>query len=148
MYKTIIEGPTPERRYMTRMGFQGAQVVGGSSPNGILPRSIGSGIFGAEDQDDGVFDGYAGPHHRPDGIFYNDTSTDTYEYAQGDDMDWTLLRRPGVPLYPGSSSYGTVLIGPSMGVTTAEQAASSIRARWWLLGCAAIVALVYFSSRG
>lgn len=114
MFKTIISGPTPERRYRERMGFRGVNVINGAEPNGRLPVAIGSGIFGEDDQDSGIFDGLAGPQRRPTGIFFEDTSRDNYELAQPD-MDWTLLRRPGVPLYPGSSSYGVVLTGPSMG---------------------------------
>lgn len=146
MIKTIIQGPTPERRLRDRMGFRGARVVGGSEPNGRLPVAIGSGIFGAEGQDEGVFDGFAGPHHRPEGIFFDNSAGDNYEYMQRD-MDWTLLRRPGAPLYPGSSAQGVVLIGPSMGTTTAEAAAAGIRAKWWLVGCLAVAAVVYFMKR-
>ena len=146
MIKTIIQGPTPERRLRDRMGFRGVRVVGGSEPNGRLPVAIGSGIFGAEHQDEGIFDGFAGPHHRPDGIFFDNTASDNYEYMQPD-IDWTLVRRPGVPLFPGSSANGIVLVGPSMGATTAEQAAGGIRAKWWILGCAAVVAIIYFMGK-
>ena len=125
MLKTIIVGPTPEHRYMKRMGFSGAQVINGAVPNGQLPRVIGSGIFGCEGQNEGIFDGPSTPYHQPTGIFFDDTARDNYEVQQPD-LAWSLLRRPGVPLYPGSSSYGTVLVGPSMGTngdgtTTAPQ---------------------------
>jgi len=118
MFKTIISGPTPERRYRRRMGFHGLNVVNGSRPIAPLPTVIGSGIFGEDDQDSGIFDGIAGPQSRPTGIFFDDTSRYSYELAQPD-TDWVLLRRPGVPLYPGSSSYGIVLTGPSMGTEPA-----------------------------
>ena len=114
MFKTIIAGPTPERRYMKRMGFGGAQVINGAMPNGRLPHVIGSGIFGCEGQDEGVFSGPSYPRNRQTGIFFDDTARDNYELQQPD-LAWTLLRRPGIPLYPGSSSNGIVLVGPSMG---------------------------------
>jgi hypothetical protein len=146
MIKTIIQGPTPERRLRNRMGFRGVRVVGGSEPNGMLPVAIGSGIFGAEGQDEGIFNGFAGPHHRPEGVFFDNSAGDNYEYMQPD-IDWTLVRRPGAPLYPGSSAHGIVLVGPSMGLTTAEQAAAGTRAKWWLAGCLALAAFIYFAKR-
>lgn len=141
MIKTIIQGPTPERRLRDRMGFRGVRVVGGSEPNGILPRAIGSGIFGAEHQDEGIFDGFAGPYSRPEGIFFDNSAGDNYEYMQPD-IDWTLVRRPGVPLFPGSSANGIVLVGPSMGT---EPAPSTARSKWLLWGCIGIVALVFMT---
>ena len=132
MLKTIIAGPTPERRYMKRMGFGGARVINGATPNGRLPYVVGSGIFGCEGQDEGVFSGPSYPHSRPTGIFFDDTARDNYELQQPD-TDWSLLRRPGVPLYPGSSSYGTVLVGPSMGTEPASASVLNvfgIQASW------------------
>jgi hypothetical protein len=134
MFKTIIAGPTPEQRYMRRMGFGGARVINGAVPNGRLPYAIGSGIFGCEGQDDGVFSGPTYPRNRQTGIFFDDTSRDNYEVQQPD-IDWSFLRRPGVPLYPGSSSYGTVLIGPSMGTepeSTSTLNFFGIRPSWTL----------------
>lgn len=124
MFKTIIEGPTPECRYRKRMGFRGLNVVNGPRFTGRLPTVVGSGIFGEDDQESGIFDGIAGPQSRPTGIFFDDTSRYSYELAQPD-LNWTLLRRPGVPLYPGSSSYGIVLTGPSMGSNGNAEASSS-----------------------
>jgi len=134
MFKTIIAGPTPEQRYMKRMGFDNAKVINGAVPNGRLPYAIGSGIFGCEGQDEGVFSGPSYPQNRQTGIFFDDTSRDNYEVQQPD-IDWSLLRRPGIPLYPGSSSYGTVLIGPSMGTEPAGTSALNlfgIRPSWTL----------------
>jgi hypothetical protein len=66
------------------------KVVGGAKPTGKLPTVIGTGIF---------FNPYAVTN-----IAYQQPSS-----------KWVLERRPGQPLYPGSSGRGIVLIGPSMG---------------------------------
>lgn len=129
MFKTIIEGPTPECRYRQRMGFRGLNVVNGPRFTGTLPTVVGSGIFGEDDQESGIFDGIAGPQSRPTGIFFDDTSRYSYELAQPD-LNWTLLRRPGVPLYPGSSSYGIVLTGPSMGTADTAGGNATSSSKW------------------
>jgi hypothetical protein len=115
MPKAIVKGPGFEKKYQERLGYRGLNVINGVAPNGKLPRVIGSGIFGYEGQKDGIFgnDGTIPPGQNT-GIFYNDTANYNYEVAQPD-MQWNLLRRPGRPLYPGSSSRGIVLVGPSMG---------------------------------
>jgi len=113
MIKPVVNAPTCDRTLQRRMDFQGLDVVGGVSPTGHFPRAVGSGIFGIEGQDDGVFSGPQVPHSGT-GIFYNDYAKDSLEVAQPD-MEWVLLRRPGAPLYPGSDARGIVLVGPSMG---------------------------------
>lgn len=116
MIKAIANPPAPDRRYLKRMAYsgdRGVNVINGVAPTGRLPKAVGSGVFGVEGQDNGIFDGPAFPKSKT-GIFYNDYAKDTTETAQGD-LQWQLLRRPGRPLYPGSSARGIVLIGPSMG---------------------------------
>ena len=113
MIKAIVNPPPPDRRYLHRMAHQGIRVVGGVMPTGKFPRAVGSGIFGVEGQDQGVFDGPAFPNSNT-GIFYNDYAKDSWEVQQPD-LEWVMLRRPGRPLFPGSSAHGIVLIGPSMG---------------------------------
>lgn len=115
MPKAIVKGPGFEKQYQERLGYRGLNVINGAAPNGKLPKVIGSGIFGYEGQQDGIFgsDGTIPPNQHT-GIFYEDDARFNYEVAQPD-MQWNLLRRPGRPLYPGSSSRGIVLIGPSMG---------------------------------
>jgi len=115
MIKSIANAPPPERRYIRRMAYKAGQpsVIGGVLPTGQFPTAIGSGIFGVEGQDNGIFDGPSFPNSNT-GIFYNDYAKDSWEVQQGD-LQWQLLRRPGRPLYPGSSAHGIVLIGPSMG---------------------------------
>ena len=116
MVKAIVNPPGPDRRYIHRMGWKGAKVIGGVAPTGKFPHAVGSGIFGVEGQDEGVFDGPAFPTSLT-GIFYNDYAKDSWETQQRD-LEWQLLRRPGQPLYPGSSARGIVLVGPSMGNDT------------------------------
>jgi hypothetical protein len=113
MVKAIVNPPAPDRRYIQRMGWKGVNVINGVAPTGKFPKAVGSGIFGLEGQDSGVFDGPMVPNSGT-GIFYNDYAKDTTE-TQQHDLEWQLLRRPGRPLYPGSSARGIVLIGPSMG---------------------------------
>ena len=113
MVKAIVNPPAPDRRYIRRMGWQGVNIIGGAAPTGKFPKAVGSGIFGLEGQDNGVFDGPMVPNSGT-GIFYNDYAKDSWE-TQQHDLEWQLLRRPGRPLYPGSSARGIVLIGPSMG---------------------------------
>jgi len=113
MVKAIVNPPAPDRRYIQRMGWKGVNVINGVTPTGKFPKAVGSGIFGLECQDSGVFDGPMVPNSGT-GIFYNDYAKDTTE-TQQHDLEWQLLRRPGRPLYPGSSARGIVLIGPSMG---------------------------------
>lgn len=113
MTKAIVNPPLPDRRYLRSMSWQGINVVGGVAPTGKFPKAVGSGIFGVEGQDEGVFDGPAFPTSDT-GIFYNDYAKDSWEVQQPD-LEWVALRRPGRPLYPGSSARGIVLIGPSMG---------------------------------
>jgi len=105
MPKMVVNGPSFEQKYNRRMGFRGLNVINGAQPNGHLPRVVGSGIFSGEQRTD----------KTANGIFYNDDARFDYEVEQPD-MKWTLLRRPGVPLYPGSSARGIVLVGPSMGM--------------------------------
>ena len=115
MPKAIIKGPGFEKKYQERLGYKGLNVINGVAPNGKLPKVIGSGVFGYEGQRDGIFgnDGTIPPGQHT-GIFYEDDARYDYEVAQPD-MEWNLMRRPGRPLYPGSSSRGIVLVGPSMG---------------------------------
>lgn len=113
MVKAIVNPPAPDRRYLKRMGWGKENVINGVAPTGKFPKAVGGGIFGLEGQDSGVFDGPMVPNSGT-GIFYNDYAKDCTETAQRD-LEWQLLRRPGRPLYPGSSARGIVLIGPSMG---------------------------------
>lgn len=113
MVKAIVNPPASDRRYLHRMGWKGADVIGGVAPTGKFPHAVGSGVFGVEGQDDGIFDGPAFPDSLT-GIFYNDYAKDSWETQQRD-LEWQMLRRPGRPLYPGSSARGIVLVGPSMG---------------------------------
>jgi len=141
MPKAIVKGPGLEKKYQERLAYKGLNVINGAVPNGKLPKVIGSGIFGYEGQKDGIFGNYSTvPPGQNTGIFYNDTANYNYEVAQPD-MQWNLLRRPGRPLYPGSSAQGIVLVGPSMG--TDENATKSMLpmlagaaaigfALWWL----------------
>jgi hypothetical protein len=89
------------------------QVVGGAKPTGKLPKVVGAGIFGLPGQDEGVFSSDAKPIAAA-GIFFNPYAVTNIAMEQPS-TSWTLLRRPGQPLYPGSSARGIVLIGPSMG---------------------------------
>jgi hypothetical protein len=90
-------------------------VVGGARPTGKLPYGVGSGIFGyARCDDEGIFSERQWPIRNPSGIFFNPYARTNIGLEQPD-MEWTLLRRPGMPLYPGSSARGIVLVGPSMG---------------------------------
>jgi hypothetical protein len=88
-------------------------VVGGAKPTGKLPKVIGAGIFGLPGQNEGVFSSDAKPI-AASGIFFNPYAVTNIGIEQPS-TSWTLLRRPGQPLYPGSSGRGVVLIGPSMG---------------------------------
>jgi hypothetical protein len=89
------------------------KVVGGAKPTGKLPTVIGTGIFGLPGQDDGIFSMKADPIAAA-GIFFNPYAVTNIAYQQPSSK-WVLERRPGQPLYPGSSGRGIVLIGPSMG---------------------------------
>lgn len=89
------------------------QVVGGAKPTGKLPKVIGTGVFGLPGQADGIFSANAKPIAAA-GIFFNPYAVTDIDYAQPS-TKWTLLRRPGQPLYPGATGRGIVLIGPSMG---------------------------------
>lgn len=94
------------------------RVVGGAKPTGKLPTVIGTGVFGLPGQDDGIFSEKADPIAAA-GIFFNPYAVTDIAYQQPSSK-WTLLRRPGQPLYPGSSGRGIVLIGPSMGDNGSE----------------------------
>lgn len=95
------------------------QVVGGAKPTGKFPKVVGSGIFGLPGQDEGVFSSDAKPIAAA-GIFFNPYAVTDIGIEQPS-TSWTLLRRPGQPLYPGSSARGIVLIGPSMGDNGEQQ---------------------------
>jgi len=136
MPKIAVRGPAPELKHRNRLGYKGVKVINGASPNGQLPKVIGSGIFGYEGQSGGIFGGDTVPPGQHTGVFYNDDARFDYEVAQPD-MQWNLLRRPGRPLYPGSDARGIVLVGPSMGGTTSSSNHGSISK---VLVAAAIVA--------
>jgi len=119
MPKAIVKGPGPEKKYQKRLGYEGLNVINGATPNGKLPKVIGSGIFGYEGQEGGVFGGNTVPPGQNTGIFFNDDARYDYEVEQPD-IGWNLLRRPGRPLYPGSDARGIVLVGPSMGTDEAS----------------------------
>ena len=90
-------------------------VVGGAAPTGKLPYGVGSGIFGyARCDDEGIFSERQWPIGNKSGVFFNPYARTNIGLEQPD-MEWTMLRRPGRPLFPGSSARGIVLIGPSMG---------------------------------
>lgn len=89
------------------------KVVGGAKPTGKLPTVIGSGVFGLPGQEQGIFSMKADPIAAA-GIFFNPYAVTNISYQQPSSK-WVLERRPGQPLYPGSSGRGIVLIGPSMG---------------------------------
>jgi hypothetical protein len=138
--KSIVKAPPREERYRQRLGFKGVNVINGAAPTGRLPKVIGSGIFGYEGEDNGIFSGDTEPPSNT-GIFFDDYARYDYEVA-APDMQWNLLRRPGRPLYPGSSSYGIVLEGPSMGTTEAPaQQGTTFGAKLFWLGAGAAVAL-------
>ena len=138
--KSIVKAPPREERYRQRLGFKGVNVINGAAPNGRLPKVIGSGIFGYEGQDSGIFSGDTEPSSNT-GIFFDDNANYDYENA-APDMQWNLLRRPGRPLYPGSSSYGIVLEGPSMGTEgEAQPQGTSFGAKLLWAGAGAAVAL-------
>jgi hypothetical protein len=136
MIKKIVSAPPREEKYRDRLGFKDVKVINGASPNGRLPKVIGSGIFGHEGQDGGIFSGSTEPLSDT-GIFFNDYAQYDYEKAQPD-VQWSLLRRPGRPLYPGSSSYGIVLTGPSMG-TDENAAPNRLKSVLLMLGLGALI---------
>lgn len=91
------------------------RVVGGAAPTGVFPKIVSSGIFGYDGEDsEGVFSQRQWPPGNKSGIFFNPYSRSNLELEQPD-SGWVLMRRPGEPAYPGSSSKGIVLIGGSMG---------------------------------
>ncbi|MHC4119741.1 MAG: hypothetical protein ACYSWO_19765 [Planctomycetota bacterium] len=141
MTKAIVNPPAPDLRYIQRLGWKDVNVIGGVAPTGKFPHAVGSGVFGVEGQDEGIFDGPSFPKSLT-GIFYNDYAKDSWETQQRD-LEWQMLRRPGCPLYPGSSARGIVLVGPSMGNEngTGEQQTSSYPR--WVAG-AALAAAAYF----
>lgn len=93
--------------------IQDLEVIGGKSPNGKLPQAVGDGIFGGPGVNDGIFTLGIKPM-KQEGIFFDPYATTNYELQKPDDQ-WVLQRRPGRPLYPGSTAHGIVLTGPSMG---------------------------------
>jgi hypothetical protein len=101
------------------------KVVGGAKPTGKLPTVIGTGIFGLPGQTDGIFSMKADPIAAA-GIFFNPYAVTNIAYQQPSSK-WVLKRRPGQPLYPGSSARGIVLIGPSMG----DDASGTIEVQRW-----------------
>jgi hypothetical protein len=119
-------------------------VVGGARPTGKLPYGVGSGIFGyAKCDDQGIFGERQWPYGNKSGIFFNPYARTNIGLEQPD-MDWTLLRRPGVPLFPGSSARGIVLIGPSMGNdgTETQNPLSKL-----LIGAAVVGVGLYFAKK-
>jgi hypothetical protein len=90
-------------------------VIGGQKPTGVLPKAVSEGIFGHKLVNEGIFgpESYR-PVKTPDGVFFNPYAQMDIDVAQPD-MDWTMLRRPGQTLFPGSDAQGIVLVGPSMG---------------------------------
>jgi len=102
-----------EIRKLRARQFEGLNVIGGANPTGKFPSYIGEGIFGLPKQNDGIFSDGGKPLDA-DGIFFTPYSMSSYEMACPE-TEWCLERRPGKPLYPGSSSRGIVLVGPSMG---------------------------------
>lgn len=90
----------------------------GTNPNG-LTNAVGEGIFGY-----GTPDGSLGRsafippatfgNRRRQGVFWTPYSYMGYE-ARQPELQWALMNRPGVPLYPGSYGRGLVLVGPAMG---------------------------------
>lgn len=103
--KRVVQGPEQPKPAL--------EVVGGAKPTGKFPKVVGAGIFGLPGQDEGVFSADAKPIAAA-GIFFNPYAVTDIGIEQPS-TSWTLLRRPGQPLYPGSSARGIVLIGPSMG---------------------------------
>jgi hypothetical protein len=119
-------------------------VVGGAAPTGKLPYGVGSGIFGyARCDDEGIFSERQWPIGNKSGVFFNPYARTNIGLEQPD-MDWTLLRRPGRPLFPGSSARGIVLIGPSMGNDGTET-----QSPWGklLIGAAVVGVGLYFAKK-
>lgn len=115
MIRNVVQPPSLAKRYVNAGNFSGVNVVGGDHYTGKLPTAIGSGIFGAGENNDEC-EGIFSPEvpRKMSGIFFDPYASDSIGQAQPDDA-WVMLRRPGQPLYPGSSGYGIVLVGPSMG---------------------------------
>ncbi len=141
MSNSIVNPPQAGRPRPRSNNFEGIRVVGGVTPTSGFPAAVGSGIFGLEGQDNGVFGGPQVPASGT-GIFYNDYAKDSWEVQQPD-LEWVMVRRPGRPLYPGSSARGIVLEGPSMGNDAGAQNNVLGTAGKVLLG-AATAALVVF----
>jgi len=84
-----------------------------------LVKDVGEGIFGYGTPDGSLGRSAFTPpkvfaNRRRQGIFFTPYSYKGYEAAEPE-MRWALERRPGLPLFPGSSARGLVLIGPAMG---------------------------------
>jgi hypothetical protein len=119
------------------------KTIGGAKPTGALPKDVNSGIFGFDNQANGLFSGGSfRPSTTPDGIFFNPNARTWYEKAEPE-LGWALERRPGRPLYPGSSAQGLVLVGPSMG--TVEGEVSSMLP--WAIGAAVGLGLAMLLKR-
>lgn len=102
------------------------EVIGGAKPTGELPFVVGDGIFGLPNQTDGIFSENAEPFY-PSGIFFNPYAMTNIGLEEGND-DWVLERRPGQPLYPGSTGRGIVLVGPSMGQDEGQSRTNLVKA--------------------
>ena len=82
----------------------GEGIFGYGTPNGSLGRSafVAPKIFA---------------NRKRQGVFWTPYSYKGYEASEPESR-WALEKRPGLPLFPGSSGRGLVLIGPAMGQTT------------------------------
>ena len=120
-------------------------VIGGPAPTGKLPGVVGGGIFGYANDTEGIFGAHQWPSDA-EGVFFNPYARSTQE-MQRPDMSWMLQRRPGRPLFPGSSASGIVLIGPSMG-SISDQFARLGTGSKVALTAVAVASLLYFVVKG
>jgi hypothetical protein len=117
-------------------------VIGGDRPTGKLPRIIGAGIFGYPGAEAGIFSD--GRPLQESGIFFNPYATSNLSLQRPDNA-WALRRRPGQPLYPGSSARGIVLVGPTMGSDGSSTETSTACKACFVLALGALAYLGYKS---
>jgi len=125
------------------------KLIGLDAPR--MPRDVGEGIFGFGAPDGSLGrsafvapESFAG--NRKQGVFWKPYSYKWYEVEEPE-LRWALEKRPGLPLYPGSSARGMVLVGPAMGgLGTAGGALMG--STTFLLAAAAVVGVVWWMSQG
>lgn len=104
-----------------------------------LAHDVGAGIFGYNEKNSYGSLGrsaFVAPkvyaNRLRQGIFWEPYAYKSYE-AEEPEMKWALERRPGLPLFPGSSARGLVMVGPAMGSTALPSAAPLVGAA--LIAC-------------